>query len=188
MLLIFAEVYDSNPYNLQISCHIILYHNIQSVMFIAKKSPPRNISLYSFSHHILFFFLNNYINNNKSHNMNKPNFIFLVINFFYGLISYKCLSLTGIYSKCVDVMKQQPFQEPPVLYSRGQQCHKYGFTVNQTYIVQMEEDIMNWPQAFISGMCVAVKTWWDLSWITENSKLKGSTHKIIWIHLISQSI
>lgn len=55
VLLIFAEVYDSNPYNLQISCHIILYHKIQSVMFIAKKSPARNISLYSFSHHILFF-------------------------------------------------------------------------------------------------------------------------------------
>lgn len=55
-------------------------------------------------------------------------------------------------------MKQQPFQEQPVFTSRGQQ-----FTVNQTYIVQMEEDRMNWPQAFISGMCVAVETWWDLS-------------------------
>ncbi len=57
LLLIFAGVYDSNPYNRHISCHIILYHNIQSVTFIAKKSHARNISLYTVVSHIINCFL-----------------------------------------------------------------------------------------------------------------------------------
>lgn len=163
LLLIFADVYDSNPYNQQISCHIILYQNIQSVMFIAKKSPARNISLYSFSHHILFFY--DYINNNKSHNMNKPNLIFLVIVFC--MVSFRTnVLLEFTVNNMLTSWNNSLSKSNQSLPVGGSSATSLAKNMD---LMETKHILCKWRKTLWIGLkpsslvCVAVKTWWDLS-------------------------
>lgn len=80
-------------------------------------------------------------------------------------------------------------QHNSVTTSRGQQWqifgNKLGFTVKQTYNVQMKEDRRNWPEAIVSGMYAAVSISDETCHVIENGKLKGSALKKMWIYLTS---